>query len=78
PFGGTSAHFIKSKTNKSGLVEILDVHEIESLVPFETIEKVLSDLNLLVKKQESLDFLKKYVQSMSRQNFILTIRKDLI
>ena len=54
------------------------MHEIESLVPFETIEKVLSDLNLLVKKQESLDFLKKYVQSMSRQNFILTIRKDLI
>lgn len=59
PFGGTSAHFIKSKTNKSGLVEVLDVHEIESLVPFETIEKVLSDLNLLGKKQDSLEFFKK-------------------
>lgn len=59
PFGGTSTHFLKSKTNKSGLIEILDVHEIESLVPFETIELVLSELNLLNRKMESLEFFKK-------------------
>lgn len=59
PFGGTSAHFTKSKINRSGLVEILNVHEIESLVPFETIEKVLSELNLLTGKQQSLNFFKK-------------------
>ncbi|AIU87102.1 MULTISPECIES: hypothetical protein [Pectobacterium] len=58
PYGGTSAHFLGSRTNRSGLVEILDVHEIESLLPLETIEEVLKNLNLMEKKEKSLAFLK--------------------
>lgn len=58
PYGGTSTHFLGSKTNRSGLVEVLDVHEIESLVPLETIEEVLESLNLMIKKEESLIFFK--------------------
>lgn len=58
PHGGTSTHFLGTRTVRSGLIEILDVHEIESLVPLETIEKVLTNLNLLVKKEKSLTFFK--------------------
>lgn len=58
PYGGTSSHFLGSKTIRSGLVEILDVHEVESLVPLETIEAVLINLNLMLKKECSLTFFK--------------------
>ncbi|MCL2898155.1 hypothetical protein [Brenneria tiliae] len=58
PYGGTSTHFLGPKTNRSGFVEILDVHEIESLLPLETIEAVLKSLNLMVRKEISLSFLK--------------------
>lgn len=56
PYGGTSAHFLGPKTIRSGLVEILDVHEIESLLPLETIEDVL--LHLKIKKEKTLTFFK--------------------
>ncbi|WP_275233928.1 hypothetical protein [Pantoea ananatis] len=59
PYGGTSAHFLGSRTIRSGLVEILDVHEVESLVPLETIEAVLKNLNLMIKKEKSLNFFKR-------------------
>ncbi len=59
PYGGTCSHFLGSRTIKSGLVEILDVHEIESLVPFETIEHVLINQNQLQSKENSLIFFKK-------------------
>jgi len=58
PFGGTSSHFLGSRVYKSGMVKILDVHEIESLLPFDTIERVLEKLNLVFKKKGSLDFFK--------------------
>lgn len=58
PYGGTSAHFLGLRTIRSGLIEILDVHEIESLVPLETIEAVLINLNLILKKEKSLTFFK--------------------
>lgn len=58
PHGGTSTHFLGKKTNKSGMIKILDVHEIESLVPIETIECVLQDLKLMGRKKESLEFFK--------------------
>ncbi|EGF6590012.1 hypothetical protein IC123_004334, partial [Salmonella enterica] len=59
PYGGTSSHFLGEKIKRSGLVEILDVHEVESLVPLDTIEEVLKNLNLMIKKKDTLDFLKK-------------------
>lgn len=58
PYGGTSAHFLGPKTIKSGMVKILDVHEIESLVPLDTIESVLENLNLIERKKSSLNFFK--------------------
>ncbi|HEP1064740.1 hypothetical protein [Klebsiella aerogenes] len=58
PYGGTSTHFLGFRTNKSGMVKILDVHEIESLVPIDTIEKVLQELNLMGRKKATLDFFK--------------------
>lgn len=58
PFGGTSSHFLGSRTTKSGFIEILDVHEVESLVPLDTIESVLISLNLMLKKEKSLAFFK--------------------
>lgn len=58
PHGGTSAHFLNNRISKAGMVKILDVHEIESLLPLETIEHVLEEEHLLVKKKDALDFLK--------------------
>ncbi|ELY4545327.1 hypothetical protein SMZ81_003586 [Cronobacter sakazakii] len=58
PYGGTSTHFLRERTSKTGMVKILDVHEIESLLPLETIEHVLEEENLLEKKKGALRFLK--------------------
>lgn len=58
PHGGTCSHFLGSKTIRSGFVEILDVHEIESLVPLTTIEDVLINQNQLQNKKKSLIFFK--------------------
>lgn len=57
--GGTSAHFLKKRTSKTGMVKILDVHEIESLLPLDTIETVLAEEHLLDVKKDALEFLKR-------------------
>lgn len=60
PHGGTSSHFLRDCINKTGFVKILDVHEIESLIPLSVIEEVLESLNLLTVKQkkDALTFFK--------------------
>lgn len=58
PFGGTCSHFLGSQITRSGFVEILDVHEIESLVPLSTIEDVLRSQSQFQQKEKSLIFFK--------------------
>lgn len=55
PLGSTSKAFGKAKFNKTGMVKILDVHEIESLIPIETIEKstIINE-----ERNKTIDFLK--------------------
>jgi hypothetical protein len=75
PFGGTSTHFLGSKTNKSGMIKILDVHEIESLVPIDTIECVLQELNLMGRKKASLDFFKRLCEIDESAKFYFDHKK---
>lgn len=58
PLGGTGRQFGTSGIIKTGIVKILDVHEVESLIPFETIEGALQQDALTPQKQESLLFTK--------------------
>lgn len=75
PFGGTSTHFLRTRTSKSGMVKILDVHEVESLLPIETIEEVMQSLNLMVKKKETLDFLKQLCTTDETAKFYFDHKK---
>lgn len=58
PLGGTGRQFRSSGFHKTGLVKILDVHEVESLIPFETIEDALSQDTLSTDKRNALSFAK--------------------
>lgn len=58
PLGGTGRQFGSSGVIKTGLVKILDVHEVESLIPFETIEGALQQDALTPQKRDSLIFAK--------------------
>ncbi|MTC47208.1 hypothetical protein GKR71_15370 [Providencia sp. wls1922] len=75
PSGGTSAQFGKFKFQSSGCVEILDVHEIESLIPLDTIENVLKELNLLEKRKDSLNFFKEICSINENTKFYFDHKK---
>lgn len=75
PFGGTSNHFLGPRTIKSGIVKILDVHEIESLVPIDTIERVLESLNLIARKRDTLNFFKEICEVDESAKFYFDHKK---
>lgn len=74
PLGSTSKAFGKEKFNKSGMVKILDVHEIESLIPIETLEKsVTTGTN----KNKTIEFLRASLQHNESMKFYFDHKKGL-
>lgn len=55
PLGSTSKAFYRKKYVNTGAVKIIDVHEIESLIPLDTIESAIS---ITEGRKKTLDFLK--------------------
>lgn len=74
PFGSTSKAFGKEKFSKTGMVKILDVHEIESLIPLETLE--FSTTNS-VTRSKTINFLKSSLKNHEEIKFYFDHKKGL-
>jgi len=74
PLGNTSKAFGKEKFNNTGMVKILDVHEIESLIPLETLEaSVTNNAN----RNKTISFLKSSILNDEKIKFYFDHKKGL-
>jgi hypothetical protein len=74
PAGSTSKAFGKDKFNRTGMVKILDVHEIESLIPIDTIE---SSIQLTVESSKTINFLRNTCMMDESIKFFFDHKKGL-
>lgn len=56
PKGGTCKLFKGNKNIKTGMVKIIDAHEVESLIPLETIREVVSKNGTNKRQEKALSF----------------------
>jgi hypothetical protein len=72
PIGSTSKAFGSMKYNRAGMIKILDVHEVESLIPVDILE-----MSIDASKNKTLAFLKNSLEEEESIKFYFDHKKGL-